>query len=121
MSVLVTDGVASELLNPSNFPKTPRGFGTGHSCAVFLSTISSSFDTVDAAGCTGSTLLTSAPVVLDSRCLIFLPCPSSKISTSESAKRTRGAGQGSMWGMATTRKDTASVAPKREEVSRDRG
>lgn len=51
--------------------------------------------------------------------LLRLLVPSAVVS--ESANLTRGAGQGSKCGSATTKKLAATVMPKSDEVIRDRG
>ena len=118
---MVSSCSASEPLNPSNLPTIPEGFGTGHSCAAFLMTSSSSPGTAGPGLCTSDASSPSALELGLSFGFILLLRPSSNVSNSESAKRTRGAGHGTMCGMATTRNETAKVAPNKEEVRRDRG
>lgn len=110
----------SSPLKPSTLPIIPGGFGTGHSCALFL-ILACSFSVIcrDVSFSLAALELSSIRASVVRRRLLRLP--SSIISISESANLTRGAGHGTMWGMPTTRKETMRVVPKREVVRRDRG
>ena len=111
---------SSSLLKPKTLPMILGGFGTGHSCALFL-IISCSSSVM----CRGICFSPSAPELPSiGVCVVrrrLLRLPSSITSKSESANLTRGAGHGTMCGMPTTRKETRRVVPKREVVRRDRG
>ena len=99
-------------------PIRPRGLGTGHSWPLLARTSLSM--TVSSACRWGSLDVESSNCNLSGPCrLRLLRRPSSITWTS--ANSVRGAGQGSKWGMPTTRNETRRVAPKREVVYRDLG
>ena len=117
---LGSSSVLSSLLKPRTFPMIPGGFGTGHSCAFFLIKAFSSFEICSGICFLLSALLSSSIEACDVRRLLRR-LPSSMTSKSESANWTRGAGQGKICGIPTTKKETSRVVPKREVVRRDRG
>ena len=106
-------------VNPSISPTTPLGFGIGHSCAFFLITLFSSSDGVWYSR--GVDLIWGQLSVCACVLLRLRPWPLLASSMSASAKRTRGAGQGMICGIATTRNDTIRVVPNKELVTRERG
>ena len=92
----------------------------GHSCAFFLILSFSSSDMYK-----GVCVSLPAPELSSIGSSVvrrrLLRLPSSITSISESAYLTRGAGQGTMCGIPTTKKETRRVVPKSEVVRRDRG
>lgn len=112
-----------DLLNPINSPMTPLGFGTGHSRSLLA--LAAVVPLVWAAILSKSSLelsnwaipsfTTAGSGLLRRR--RFVP----SAAFSESAYATRGAGQGSACGRATTKKHTATVVANSEDVIRDRG
>lgn len=119
LSILPADVASSlSLWNPSHSPSMPPGFGTGHSL------LSGTF-------CPGP-ISSSSGVVWPNFAMPFrtsgvslrfhrLLRPFSSITTSPSANRAGGTGQGRMCGRATTKKLAKTVVAKRVEVVRDRG
>lgn len=121
VSTLTFGGMAtssSRFPNPSILPMMPIGFGTGHSLAFLIN----SFFWSSSLTLSSSDVLSSWPSSSFRRRLRLRPRPSSEMEIcSPSAKAILGAGQGMIWGIPTTRKETRSVVPNREVVVRERG
>ena len=115
LSSLGRDRAGSVVVKPRILPIVPEGLGTGHACAALCIAATSSADIDRSVSATGFLFGFASPGSAGDafRFLLTLTC--------ESANCTRGAGHGTICGIATTKKDTASVVPKREEVKRDRG
>lgn len=120
---LVTDNCSASsasgacLLRPSTWPMSPPGFGTGHSLfgidhspppLVFLLPSRSMSLHVSSWQCRR-------------RLLVGRGSPDSADGSGESARARGSTGQGSKWGVATTRNETMRVVVKRDVVMRDRG
>lgn len=121
VSTLTFGGMAASSLpfpDPSRLPMMPIGLGTGHSLAFLIdSSFWSSSVTLSS-----SEMLSSWPWSAFRRRLRLRLRPSSDMEIcSPSAKASLGAGQGMIWGIPTTRKETRSVVPSREVVVRERG
>lgn len=120
------------LRNPSSSPRTPFGFGTGHSwpiCDSFSasSSIWKNVDTSSSPAPEGAAWPGRGASVSDSmsfrrrRRIRGTCCPSAVIIISESARVRRGAGQGKMCGMPTTSSEASRVPANKPVVDRDRG
>lgn len=100
---------------PSQLPSMPPGFGTGHSLR----------DWVDGFGDSSVVVwLKSTRPSVTCRVSFLLHMrlrPFSSMTTSPSAYRVRGTGQGNRCGNPTTRKLATSVVAKSDEVMRDLG
>jgi len=111
-------------LNPNNPPIQPGGLGTGHSLLANLAFVSTGDSPSLASPRCRSTTTTPSPSIcfrLRRRRGGLDGSEGAKESESESARRTRGAGQGRMCGMVIMTKDMRRVVQKREEVNRERG
>lgn len=121
LSILRCGGVvvsSLSLWNPNHSPRMPPGFGTGHgllSCTSFPGPLTSSSGAVWPK-CAIPSRTSGVSFLFHLRLLPF-----SSITTSPSAKRAGGTGQGRTCGRPTTKKLAKTVTAKRVEVVRERG
>lgn len=120
------------LRNPSSSPRTPLGFGTGHSrwtrasfsasSSIWKNVATSSSTAPGGAGYPGRAVSEFPSTSFRRRRRMRgTCCPSAVIVISESAKVRRGAGHGKRCGTPTTTSDARRVPAKRVLVDRDLG